>query len=44
MQQKYFEDFVLGETFDIPSKTLTENEILKIFLLQNVPSDVLAKP
>ena len=28
MQQKYFEDFVLGETFDIPSKTLTESHFL----------------
>ncbi|MGQ4808576.1 (R)-specific enoyl-CoA hydratase [Candidatus Entotheonellaceae bacterium PAL068K] len=28
MEQKYFEDFVLGETFNIPSKTLTESHFL----------------
>ncbi len=28
MGQKFFEDFVLGETFDLPSKTLTESHFL----------------
>jgi acyl dehydratase len=28
VEQKFFEDFVLGETFDIPSKTLTESHFL----------------
>jgi acyl dehydratase len=28
MGQKYFEDFVLGEVFDIPSKTLTESHFV----------------
>jgi acyl dehydratase len=28
MGQKYFEDFVLGEVFDIPSKTLTDSHFL----------------
>jgi acyl dehydratase len=28
MGQKYFEDFVVGEVFDIPSKTLTESHFL----------------
>ena len=28
MKQKYFEDFVLGETFNIPSKMLTESHFL----------------
>jgi acyl dehydratase len=28
MGQKFFEDFVLGETFDIPSKTLTDSHFL----------------
>jgi acyl dehydratase len=28
MGQKYFEDFVLGEVFDIPSKTLTESHFM----------------
>ena len=28
MGQKYFEDFVLGEIFSIPSKTLTESHFL----------------
>ena len=28
MGQKYFEDFALGETFDIPSRTLTESHFL----------------
>jgi acyl dehydratase len=28
MEQKFFEDFVLGETFAIPSKTLTESHFL----------------
>ena len=28
MEQRFFEDFVLGETFDIPSKTLTESHFL----------------
>jgi len=28
MEQKFFEDFALGETFAIPSKTLTESHFL----------------
>ena len=28
MGQRYFEDFVIGETFEIPSKTLTESHFL----------------
>jgi acyl dehydratase len=28
MEQKFFEDFVLGEVFDIPSKTLTDSHFL----------------
>jgi acyl dehydratase len=28
MEQKFFEDFVLGETFAIPSRTLTESHFL----------------